>query len=230
MPKLTERHIEKLYQFVQQHYVSWYDVQTELVDHLANGIEQQWEINGDITFDDALNTEFKKFGIFGFHDLVDQKIKALNTHYRKEIWLHFKTFFGLPKIILTLFAIWAFYTLFYYLDEKMVVFYSATGLLFVMYFYYTFRLKKDIKDRKKKTGKQWLFDSMLLEMGGIIHFFLIAINLHTFFDALEWTNTTTLMASAGFVLFVLLLYIAIKMVPEKLKRKFSKQNPEYNYI
>ena len=40
--KLTETHIKELYTFTRQHYVYFYDVQTELVDHLANDIENIW--------------------------------------------------------------------------------------------------------------------------------------------------------------------------------------------
>ena len=41
--KLTEIQITNLYQFTRQHFVYHYDVQTELVDHLANDIEGIWE-------------------------------------------------------------------------------------------------------------------------------------------------------------------------------------------
>jgi len=40
---MTEEQIQKLYLFASQHFVKRYDLQTELVDHLANGIELQWE-------------------------------------------------------------------------------------------------------------------------------------------------------------------------------------------
>lgn len=40
--KLTPEQIQELYKFTRQHYVEHYDVQTELVDHLANDIEQIW--------------------------------------------------------------------------------------------------------------------------------------------------------------------------------------------
>ncbi|MDC1464178.1 hypothetical protein N8387_00675 [Polaribacter sp.] len=33
--KLTETHIQELYKFTRKHFVEHYDVQTELVDHLA---------------------------------------------------------------------------------------------------------------------------------------------------------------------------------------------------
>ena len=62
--KLTPQQIEQLYQFTRQHFVEWYDLQTELVDHLANSIETQWQENPKISFEDALKVEFKKFGVF----------------------------------------------------------------------------------------------------------------------------------------------------------------------
>lgn len=49
MKKVSAPQIQQLYIFTQKHYVEWYDVQTELVDHLANGIENQWETNQNIS-------------------------------------------------------------------------------------------------------------------------------------------------------------------------------------
>lgn len=66
MVELTENQIQQLYKFTEQHYVEWYDVQTELVDHLANGIEHQIGLNPELSFESALNNEFKKFGVLGF--------------------------------------------------------------------------------------------------------------------------------------------------------------------
>ena len=74
--KLTVEQIERLYQFTRQHYVEWYDLQTELVDHLANSIESQWAENPKIRLEDALQIEFKKFGIFGFMDVVEKRQAA----------------------------------------------------------------------------------------------------------------------------------------------------------
>ena len=38
--ELTTKNIEQLYKFTKDHFVDWYDLQTELVDHLANDIEE----------------------------------------------------------------------------------------------------------------------------------------------------------------------------------------------
>ena len=97
--KLTTEQIDRLYQFTRQHYVEWYDLQTELVDHLANSIELQWQENPKIDFEDALKIEFKKFGVFGFMDVVEKRQAALGKKYNHLIWKHFKSFFKIPQII-----------------------------------------------------------------------------------------------------------------------------------
>lgn len=37
--QLTKEQIQSLFTFTKQHFVEWYDLQCELVDHLANDIE-----------------------------------------------------------------------------------------------------------------------------------------------------------------------------------------------
>ncbi len=228
MTKLTENHIEKIYLFVQQHFVEWYDVQVELVDHLANGIEQQWLINNSVPFEEALRIEFKKFGVFGFQDLVEQKIKALNIIYRKEIWSCFKGCFVFPKAILIFFSVWFLCTLLNSIPEKMYVLIPLFVLLNVAYFYQIINLKRLIRHRKVKTGKQWLFDTSIIEMGGLGIIFNNMVHIHLFVSEDNWSSTINLLAAIAIVLFVLLFYVSTKTVPEKFKANFIKQYPEYN--
>jgi hypothetical protein len=89
--QLTTSQIDQLFTFTRQHYVEWYDLQSELVDHLADSIEAQWEQFPKRTFEEALNIEFKKFGIYGFMDVV-YKTSGLNKKYYKIVWGHFKDF------------------------------------------------------------------------------------------------------------------------------------------
>ncbi len=83
--KLTETHIKELYTFTRQHYVYFYDVQTELVDHLANDIENIWIEKPNLSFEQARDISFKKFGIFGFMDVVESRQNAMNKSYFKTI-------------------------------------------------------------------------------------------------------------------------------------------------
>ena len=85
--KLTKTHIAELYKFTSKHYVYHYDVQTELVDHLANDIESAWVETPDLSFQEARDKSFKKFGIFGFMDVVEAKQKQMNKRYWKIIYV-----------------------------------------------------------------------------------------------------------------------------------------------
>lgn len=78
--KLNKQQINQLYLFTRQHFVEWYDLQSELVDHLANSIEDRWKENPKLTFEEALDLEFKKFGIFGFMDVVDERRRFLSKN------------------------------------------------------------------------------------------------------------------------------------------------------
>ena len=57
--QLTTSQIDQLFIFTRQHYVEWYDLQSELVDHLANAIETDWQENPTLSFEAALNKEFQ---------------------------------------------------------------------------------------------------------------------------------------------------------------------------
>ena len=100
--KLTETDIKELYKFTRQHYVYFYDVQTELVDHLANDIENIWIEKPNLSFEQARDISFKKFGIFGFMDVVESRQKAMNKRYFKTtLGVSQKNGLRLPKIMLT---------------------------------------------------------------------------------------------------------------------------------
>src|SRR5690554_2779044 len=101
MKKITDEQIEQLFDFTRKHYVEHYDVQVELVDHLANAIETQWAENPNVSFEDALEIEFKKFGVFGFTGLVEQKQNELHKHYNKMLWNEILKFVSIPKALIT---------------------------------------------------------------------------------------------------------------------------------
>ena len=95
--KLSDNQIEQLYQFTCQHYVEYYDLQTELVDHLANAIEAQWEENPKLSFEEALLLEFKKFGVFGFMEVVEKREVVLNKKYNILVLNELKYFFSINQ-------------------------------------------------------------------------------------------------------------------------------------
>lgn len=229
--KLTKQHIQQLYKFVQKHYVDWYDVQTELVDHLANGIETQWQNNKNLTFDEVLKTEFKKFGVMGFSEVVEYKTNVLNKRYRKMVWQEFKNYFKLPKIIVSLFLIWFLYQLITVLENKNFILIPIIIVLFMLPVYGYFKKDLQIKKQYKTTGKKWLFENTILQLGGIIHILnltiqilLLLLNRNT-----NWSFKTEVIVASVIVAYALILYVSIYIVAPKLKQTLFKQHPEYNF-
>ena len=90
---LTSEEIEYLWGFVRKKYVDYYDVQVELVDHLASEIEHLLGQHQELTFEDALNQVYAAFGIFGFTEIVEQKVKSISRQGRIMWWKEFAHFF-----------------------------------------------------------------------------------------------------------------------------------------
>lgn len=76
--KLSQEHIDKLYVFTKKHGVKYYDLQTELVDHLANDIENILKLKPHLTFEQAKYKATIKFGIYGFSSFINEREKALH--------------------------------------------------------------------------------------------------------------------------------------------------------
>jgi hydrogenase-4 membrane subunit HyfE len=226
--KLTTVQIERLYKFTREHFVEHYDLQTELVDHLANGIEKRWEENSKLSFDDALNLEFKQFGICGFSDIIEKYSSALSRKYFKIIFRFLREYIKLPKIIGTICAI---LTLFYVI-RYVAVSVWIIGFLFVMLFLYfmisLFYLNRQYKRKTKQTGKRWKLEEMIFSAGNgvfiMLNFFQIAYHL----NILEAEHYAVQMLFAIVLVFVaLFIYISTEVLPEKAETLLREAYPEY---
>ena len=226
--KLTEDQIQELYKFTRKHYVDWYDVQTELVDHLANGIEAHLEQNPNATFESALNSEFKKFGIMGFSDVIEEKTKALNKQYRILVWQYFKDFFKLPKIILTVFLVWIYFELFQLIPNKNWMVIPTFIILFIVPTIFFINVTKQIRRIEYLTNKKWLFDSVSLQLGGLVNVLNIGFCFGMHLENISvWSTLFQFMFSTGVVLFGMVIYISIFIVSPKLRKGMAKLHPEY---
>ena len=99
--QLSREEIDQLFQFTERKLVRWYDLQIELVDHLACRIEEEMAINHSLTFEAALDKVYKEFGIFGFAKVVQEKESQI---YKAGIrmWLReLRLQFSWPKAIVS---------------------------------------------------------------------------------------------------------------------------------
>ena len=122
--RLTLEQVDDLLAICQNYEVNYYDVQIELVDHMACQIEAIWETNPTLPFDEALNSVLIDFGMvplyqtsydsllplpdgytpgdfYDFNKVVRSKEKELAKKYDRLQWRYIVEFYKLPKVILT---------------------------------------------------------------------------------------------------------------------------------
>lgn len=226
--KLTENQIQQLYQFTRDHYVEHYDLQTELVDHLANGIEKRWEENPTLSFEDALRKEFKQFGIFGFNDVIEKHTSALSKKYFKIIFRFLREYIKLPKIIGTIGAI---LVLFYIIRYVSVSMWIMGFMAFLGFLYFSFTVatqNRAYKKQAKKTGKRWKLEEMIFNAGNGGFFILNLFQLVYHSKILTLDHYAIQLLSAVVLVFaVLFTYISTVILPEKAEELLRETYPEY---
>ena len=229
--KITATQITELYAFTRQHFVEHYDVQTELVDHLANDIEHIWKAHPALSFQEARTMSFKKFGVFGFMDVVAQKQKAMNQHYWTILLRFAKEWFSLPKIVSTLLLFLIFYTLLQFSFAKEIIL-IALGVLVLLNGYILFKNRH--REKNKKKDKVFLLESMIgSSRNGISFISLINLfNLGTTFDIPFFTLEMYWQVLIAFIatLLCILYYITAVVMPSKAEELLAETYPEYKML
>jgi hypothetical protein len=229
--QITNEETDQLFQFCRRHYVYHYDVQVELVDHLASAIEEQWEENPELSFDEGLKNSFKKFGIYGFSKIKKQKEKELRRKYNRLLWRFILEFYRWPKVITTFVCTLGLFLLFQLIGHTLWLVAGFVLFVCVAIILYHFLIYK--KSRLKVIpGKTFLLVEQL-ERVTSIYIVIIQLPNITFqaFNIAETTyieNTWILMGLSFFmVAFSVLLYGQFFYLPKKIKEHFLEQFAEF---
>jgi putative Mn2+ efflux pump MntP len=231
--KLTKTHIEELYKFTRKHFAEHYDVQTELVDHLANDIEEIWVTQQHLSFQEARDKSFKKFGIFGFMDVVEAKQKQMNKRYWKIIIRFVKEWFSVPKVLTTSIVFLSFFII-------LKTPYSEYILLGILFILGVFDLVKQLVSRKKQKKKEQKKEKIfLLEamIGGARNSFT-GITLMNLFNIVNLTKFdfsnleiywVTLIAGVV-TLLCITFYVITYVIPQRAEELLQETYPEYKLV
>ena len=148
--KLAPEQIDNLFELCEFHNVHYYDVQIELVDHIASAIEVLWEANPELSFEEAVFQVGEQFGIepfshsssnsilpsinglsfsreSGFDAIKEAKEKELRRKYDRLQRKYIGEFFKLPKIILTLAITFALFLAFKFSNNAIILSYYVQG-------------------------------------------------------------------------------------------------------
>ncbi|NEW80466.1 MAG: hypothetical protein GZ086_13810 [Gelidibacter sp.] len=228
--KLTKEQIQQLYTFTRQHFVEHFDVQTELVDHLANDIEQIWQEQPNLSFENARDISFKKFGVFGFMGVVEASAKALNKKYWKLVLGIFKDYFKLPQLLAVFLIFATIYTSFLFVPNHRWIYmflgFGIAAFLLVR----LIQLQKLKKQRLKTTNKKWLLEEYILNAGNIGAFAYIIFQIPIQLKVQLTSTLSIILVALFFTCYIMLTYIITFVLPLKVEEVLIKQYPEYQLV
>jgi len=227
--QLTQEQIDYLFDFVYRKRVRYYDVQVEIVDHLASAIEEKWRENPDLSFEQALDQVYNSFGIFGFAKVVEARERAVQKQGVRELGRFFKSLLHPSKLWVPLGLFFGLYQLFLYFPEEQLEKYIliTAFLLYLPVFYFSFRYTFQSSKRKSKS---FLLLQMPLSMaagvGGAMYGALYSwINL--LINHIPNTHGALLAMAGLFILALLYGYAAAVYLPRRAEEMMRQQFPEY---
>ena len=228
--KLNKSHIQELYKFTRKHYVYHYDVQTELVDHLANEIESAWVETPSLSFQEARDKSFKKFGIFGFMDVIEAKQKQMNKRYWKIILRFAKEWFSIPKIVVTISIFLTFFMLLQ-IQYSEYIFLATLLILIILEMRIVYKVRKLHKEKVVKKDKIFLLESLIgdTKNGNTGFTFMNLFNIiHlTNFNFSALHMYWVLVISIVLTLLCILFYVSNYVIPQKAEELLIETYPEY---
>ncbi|MCV6630451.1 MAG: hypothetical protein OIF50_11415 [Flavobacteriaceae bacterium] len=226
MKKVSEEQIASLYQFTRAHFVEYYDIQTELVDHLASAIETQWQSHPELQFEVALQNEFKKFGVHGFEDVVAKRTKAMHKKYNKILWKELLLWSRWPK----LFATFALVLVLHFTMQ------FRTGYIFLQWFtlaIYALAFFQLFRHKNKATSNKpkWLLEEIIQNNGLHIQVFGLFYQIFLFNDFATlshpiWHWTLSILVA----IFLLAVYLAFWVLPSKSETILEATYPERKWV
>lgn len=151
---LTKEQTSKLFAFLKKEEIYDYDLQIEIIDHLASSIEEQWEKDPTLGFGWALKNACNKFGKNGFRKMERKITRQLKHKFRRVLWKYFLEYFKLPKILITLVLSLFILTLLQLTDRNtwiIALYFVPLSIVSLYYHFKIFPEKIDIQPVEEKT-------------------------------------------------------------------------------
>lgn len=212
-----------------------YDIQIELIDHMATAIEKLWETNPELSFEKALKlVEEELGGEQGFKTIKNAKEKEIKKKYSHLRLKYIGEFFQFPKIILTIAITIALFLIFRCVENNFRV-KSVIALVFFLFYFIEVSIISPRKFRLDLVpGKSFLlvdqFKSMekTVKIFGYGAFILIFIsNSDYLFFTLGNTIFWELLNSFLTTFLAIILAVVTHYIPQRIKEDFMQEFSQF---
>jgi len=228
---ITPEETEELFKLCEKYGAFFYDVQIELVDHLASLIEEQWKKDPEISFQQGLKNAVSSFGKSNFTKVAREKEKEINRKYNLLLWSYFIEFYKWPKLLITLVFTLGLLLLFQMTNHTKTILLIFSGLVLFGFVFYVIRIFPKFKI-KGKSGELFLLgstQSQIMSIGVILLQIPILTNNIFEWNEIESINNVFVLAVISFmiVFFSIMLYANLFFLQKKIKEHFKEQFPEF---
>lgn len=159
--------ISRIHSYVEGMGVEFYDVQVEIVDHIASVIEEQMMTNPEKPFKELFDSTLSKFT--GFDGLVNEKRRQVARQYNRYVLQSLKSFFSWPKIIFTILLTWFIYSFLDKADNELIILAKNrlfwTGLILWMGYAFFAMGRIHLEVHKFSTTNHTMWHFFLLGVG-----------------------------------------------------------------
>lgn len=228
---LSKEQIQQLFSFTEKKFVRWYDLQAELVDHLANKIEAEMAADVSLTFERALGNVYAGFGIFGFAEIVREREKTLTKSNNKLMWNAVKAEFSWPNLIRSICILLIIYTIVFTLGLKaMLVIYVILYLTDIAINSKNFYHWRAFEPKKSGRGiKKNLLMLKTLPSFNLLPFFYFQFLLSQFYrvfdSSIHYSDAQKLFLT-GFLFLGTILFLASSKISNSVLQKAKIMYPE----
>ncbi len=228
---ITPKETKELFKLCDKYGVFFYDVQIELVDHLASLIEDQWKKYPEISFQQGLKSAVLSFGKSNFTKFAREKEKEVNRKYNLLLWKYFIEFYKWPKLLITITFTLGLLLLFEFFNQTKTIMLIYSGLVLVGFAFYLILIFPKYKI-KGKSGELFLLatrQGQLMSISVILLQLPLIINNVFKLNEIDSIYNVFILGVISFfiVFFSILLYANTFFLSKKISEHFKEQFPEF---
>ena len=144
--KLNTEQIEYVSNYIKSFDIKYYELQVEFTDHMVTSMEEIWEKDPVLTFDQVkLNAANKFVGDSSFKSIEKERKRILQKEYRKVKWKMITEYLKFPKIfgsILLVYLAFTFSAYFVSPQKYLAVLFCSLLIISLPILYYWWKTKE----------------------------------------------------------------------------------------
>jgi hypothetical protein len=217
---ISKRQIIQIDAFVRKHGIKYYDVRSEIIDHLASDIERMTIEQPELNYEQARYRALLNLPETEFRNIQKEKELYLKSYWKSTITNELLEYFQLPKILMTIafFLVIFFISALYSFTPQILM---AIGTMFLMA--QVLSVQEKFNWLILKTFTDYVSGSIFLCQCIILWVVNNIPESNTFWNE---THSGNALMTTITVLFLLADYLCGVHIPNRLLKDLREQYPE----